>query len=409
MGGLGTGSETTLHTYEDAEEGFRGFLAFAGSGHSLAAGGFRVQAGLTGETIAALAEAMRLKEKVLQLGVDGAKCGIDYDPLAPGKHAAMRRFLRWLRPHLDGRLSLGPDMGTTFSEIESLARPEGIASVKAAIARAQGLPRDQVLRRLLTLDARVGGLTVGERRAGHALAHATFAAARRAGRGGPALTCAVQGFGTLARGALATMREAGVRVVSVADEHGSVTREQGLELAELLALPHRAPVVGHAGAGAVRGARGAVVEAPVDVLVLAACEDALAPADAERVRAPVVVVGANNGLRSEVERALHARGVVVVPDFVGGAGGSAAMDALFAPALCPDAVTVLARVALIARTLVERVLEAAERDGVAPRAAALAIAESYAPEAGARPYGLRLLESIEQARATPTCVALRAA
>ncbi len=162
---------TELLLYEDPEEGFRGFLAYAGRSAPLAAGG---QRGLRGETIVALAEAMALKERVLALNVDGAKCGIDYDPASAGKHAAMRRFLRFLAPHLDDRLSLGPDIGTAFDEIEALARQEGISSVKAAIARAQGLPEPEVLRRLELLDEPVGPLTLGQRRAGHALAEATL-------------------------------------------------------------------------------------------------------------------------------------------------------------------------------------------------------------------------------------------
>jgi glutamate dehydrogenase/leucine dehydrogenase len=404
---------TKLHVYEDSHEGFRGYLAFAGDRSPLAAGGFRVQRGLTGETIAALAEAMQLKEGVLRVNVDGAKCGIDYDPRAPGKHAAMSRFLEWLRPHLEDRLSLGPDMGTTFSEIEALARPLGIPSVKAAIARAQELPEDQVLRRLLTLDSPAGGLTVGERRAGHALAHATFTAVRRLSGMRHPTTCALQGFGTLGRGAALTMHEAGVRVAAVADEFGSVRSVDGLDVRELLSLPRDAPVTDHAAPGVVAGRREDVFDVPADVIVLAACEDAMDLDEAARLRTPAVVIGANNGLRPEVEDALTARGVLVVPDFVAGAGGSAAMDALFAPPLCPDGFSVLARVALLVGELVERLLDRSQEDGVSARAAAVALAREAALPAGTRPYGLRLLETIE--RPTPgldgagraTCVPVR--
>ncbi len=78
-------------------EGFRGWVAFAGSERRLTAGGLRVQPGLTQETLVALAGAMTLKERLLGLGVDGAKAGIDYDPWSPGKHEALVRFLRFLR------------------------------------------------------------------------------------------------------------------------------------------------------------------------------------------------------------------------------------------------------------------------------------------------------------------------
>jgi glutamate dehydrogenase (NAD(P)+) len=392
-----TARTPTLLEYEDPT-GFRGFLAYSGLDRPLAAGGFRVQQGLTGERITELAQAMRLKEDMLRLNVDGAKCGIDYDPDAPDKHAAMRRFLRWLKPQLETRLSMGPDMGTTFGEIETLARAEGISSAKSAIARAQGLQEGQVLQRLKTLDSTVGSLTVGARRAGHALAHAAFAAARHAGLppSGRPLRCALQGFGTLGRGAAATMHEAGVDITAIADEHGCVRATTAVDLRRLLATPHRTPVVDPQMPGAASAARESVLEEPADLLVLAACEDALALEDVRRVQAPVVVVGANNGLRNEVEHALGARGIMVVPDFVGGAGGSASMDALFAPAVCPDPVTVLARVALLARTLVEQMLAVADAEGCLPREAALELVQRADVPPGARPYGLRLLRGIDR-------------
>jgi glutamate dehydrogenase (NAD(P)+) len=377
--------------------GFRGFLAYSGRRRPLAAGGLRVQAGLTGATIGALAEAMRRKEEVLQLNVDGAKCGIDFDPSAPGKADALRRFLRWLKPHLDDRLSLGPDMGTTFTEIEALARCEGISSVKAAIGRAQGLPERQVMQRLDTLDSDVGALTVGQRRAGHALAHVTLAAASHVGL----LSCArepvygVQGFGTLGRGAAAALWEAGARVTAIADVTGCISRSSGLNVERLLSAPQGRPLVAHSEPGALLCARETILGMPLDVLLLAACEDAVTSGDVARLQASVVVVGANNGLRPGVEAALHARGVVVVPDVVGGVGGSAAMDAIFAPAARTGPETVLARVGLLARTLVERTLALSSEAGMTPRQAAFVIAERSAPPVRVRPYGLRLLRGVE--------------
>lgn len=387
---------TVVHTYRDPEEGFEGYLAYSGESRPLAAGGFRVQRGLSARTIRELAEAMKLKEGVLRLNVDGAKCGIDYDPTAPGKHAAMRRFLRFLKPHLDARLSLGPDMGTTFPEIEELARAEGIASVKGAIARAQGLPEEQVLRRLETLDIRAGALSVGQRRAGHALAHATFAAMRSAGLASPPATCALQGFGTLGRGTAFTLAEAGMVVAAVADEHGCICRDGGLDLGELLGSPHATPVPQLVQTGAAVDERAAVLGYPADVLVLAACEDALSERDVERLQARVVVVGANNGLRPSVEEALYERGVLVVPDFVGGSGGSASMDALFGPPLCPDPLTVLARVAMTVRALVDDIAATSQRMRLSPRTAALSLAGDHPLAADAKPYGMRLLRDIER-------------
>jgi len=104
-----------------------------------------------------------------------------------------------------------------------------------------------------------------------------------------------------------------------------------------------------------------------------------------------VVVGANDGLAPDVEALLHRRGIPVVPDFVGGAGGSASMDALFAPDACPDPAAVLDDVAAMVGGLAGEVLEASSARGIPPREAALALAETARPPLDAKPYGLRLL------------------
>lgn len=75
--------------------------------------------------------------------------------------------------------------------------------------------------------------------------------------------------------------------------------------------------------------------------MLAACEDAVSEEEAVVLPARAVAVGANDGLFPEVEGLLYRRQVPVVPDFVGGAGESASMDALFAPAGHPEPATVL--------------------------------------------------------------------
>jgi glutamate dehydrogenase/leucine dehydrogenase len=381
---------TVVHHYVDPVEGFRGFLAIdeaPGAAHRLAAGGLRVQLGLDEETLAGLARAMSLKERLLGLGVDGAKSGIDYDPRAPGKADALRRFLRFLRPFLLDRVSSGPDLGTTWPEIEAIARSEGIPSVKVAIARAQGLDEDDFMRRIRVLDTRVAGFTLAQRRAGHALAHAAMAGLEK-GEGVPTgLRAGLQGFGNVGRGAAIALAEAGVALSAVADEYSCLTCDDGLDVQALLALPHGTPIGDCTLSRRTVGPPEALFEAPVDLIVLAACEDAVSPRQASSMPARAVAVGANLGLTPVVEALLNQRGVAVIPDFVAGCGGSASMDALFGPRSCPSAEEVLDHVAARMRSLVAEMFVRARRDGISPREAALALCEANAASSPAKPYG----------------------
>jgi glutamate dehydrogenase (NAD(P)+) len=378
---------TELLRYMDPDEGFHGFVAFHGDRHRLAAGGLRVQAGLDGDTVAELAIAMTMKERLLGLAVDGAKAGIDYDPGHPGKREALGRFLRFLRPLLLGRLSLGPDLGTDWAEIEAAARSQGIPSVKGAVARAQELDEDDFWRRQRLLDAPTGGSTLGRRRAGHALAHAALAANEAAGGPQVAPRVAVQGFGTLGRGAVLSLARAGAVIQAVSDEHGCVVSNAGLPTEKLLATPPGTAVAHSLPEGPLPERRDALFETDGDVLVLAARENAMTFAQASTLRARTVVVGANLGLCEQVEDALHRRGILVIPDFVGGCGGSASMDALFGPPSCPTVSEVLNQVATRMRDVVSRVFQLSREQSSTPRQAAMLLCELGSAAEPGKPYG----------------------
>ena len=375
---------TQVIGYRDAETGGSGWLVFDGLDCRIAAGGCRVQRGLTAGKLAMLAGRMTLKERLLGINVDGAKCGLDLDPRDPGKAAAVRRFLRFLRPHLATRFSMGCDMGTRWAELEGLARAEGIWSIKHAVKTGQGLSDDEFFARLRTLEAPLGMMTVGQRRAGHALAQAALAAAGLAGI--PAPRCALQGFGNLGRAAAYSLAEEGVRITAVADEYGCVTDPAGLDVTRMLATRHGTPVPLTV-PGAHRRPGAEVFDAPADVLLLAAGERAVSAERAARLRFPVVVVGANYGLSPEVERSLVGAGTLVVPDFVGGVGGSASMEALFGPARPPAPADVLDGLTAMMHQIMAHLAGVARQGGLSLRGAAEKVAAEAPVSPGDRPYG----------------------
>ncbi|MFU8802302.1 MAG: Glu/Leu/Phe/Val dehydrogenase dimerization domain-containing protein [Bradymonadaceae bacterium] len=366
--------EVELIEYVDSEEGFSGFLAIDSGGHALSAGGLRMQPGLTAERIVGLARAMSFKQRLLGLSVGGAKCGIDYDPRRPGKREALGRFLTFLRPHLQERYSMGPDMGVGWSELESVAREVGIASVKIAIAGAQGLSEEEFLSRIRLLDASVGVGPLGRRRAGHGVGHAALAVLARQGVEAGEARVGLQGFGNLGWGTAHALAEAGVGLTAVADVSGCVVRRQGIDLDTLNgSVPAEAPPQ-------------ALFDESLDVLILAAVEDAITLEQARNLDVKAVVCGANLTMSEAVENLLHERGIVVVPDFVAGCCGSASMDALFGPVARPEPEEVLLRSAKTIADVVRAILERSEKESITPRNAALSMAHHVTPGVR-RPYG----------------------
>ncbi len=371
--------------YTDQENQVRGWLAYDGRSRPLAAGGCRVQPGLDAAQLSTLASRMSMKQRVLGLNVDGAKCGIDLDPRSPHKDAALAGFFGFLRDELSTRYSMGPDMGTEWQELQRHADRIGLPSIKYAIRTAQRLSDDEFAARMATLEQQVGVLTLGQRRAGHALGHAAVAAARAAGATGQ-ITVALQGFGNLGRPAAYSLLEEGARIVAIGDEHGCVVNMFGIDLLDAMSSPPRTPVPKLPIAG-VRCGREAVLETPVDVLVLAAGADAV---DDEHTQDPhflSVAVGANCGLGERAEVELYTERVFVVPDFIGGIGGSASMEALFGPAQAPTATQVLDNLARMMWELVDDIADRSRRSGVTPRQAALRLADGNETDPTAPPYG----------------------
>ena len=376
---------TKIVEYQDPATEVRGWLAYDGTSFRLAAGGCRVQHGLDAEHISTLASRMRLKQQVLGLNVAGAKCGIDLDPLSDWKPAVLTGFLEFLRDELCTQFSMGPDMGTTWSELNRYAARVGIPSVKYAIRAAQGLTDDEFFTRIDRLDDRCGALTLGQRRAGHVLAHAAIAAARATGVTG-SITVALQGFGNLGRATAATLSEEGVLLVVVADEEGTVTDFSGLNVENMLSSPLRTPVT-QIGVDGRRAIPQAIFDVPADVLVLAGGADAMDQTQTAVPPFSVVTVGANCGLSQEAEIALDNRGVLVVPDIIGGIGGSASMEALFGPQRTPSAQQVLDSLAWMMRDLMDDIVSTSRRRNIVPREAAMLLAAEDTVDPAAPPYG----------------------
>src|SRR2546423_2695726 len=137
------GLEMQVLEHLDPVTGASGYLVYDRADCRLAAGGCRMQAGLSLGTLTELAARMTLKQRVLGLNVDGAKCGIAYDPRSEGARDVLARFLAFLREELTRRFSMGCDMGTSFDQLEAIARGVGIDSIKGAGRTAQGLTPDE--------------------------------------------------------------------------------------------------------------------------------------------------------------------------------------------------------------------------------------------------------------------------
>lgn len=345
----------------DARTGMRGVLVIDNTARGMGKGGMRMSPGVTVAEVARLARVMTYKWAGADLFFGGAKAGIAADPASPDREGVLRAFVRALAQEIPARYVAGLDMGLTERDAAIVQDELGDRGAAVGTPHALGgMPYDEL------------GVT------GYGVAEAADAAARDAGLELSGARVAVQGFGAVGHAAARRFTELGATVVAVSTVHGALYDPDGLDVARLLAL--RA----EAGDAAVReyGGRlldtGAELLVPADVLVPAALQDVIGADVAARIRARIVVEGANLPTDGPAQRVLAARGVTVVPDFVANAGGVVAagfaMDARYS-AFRPDPGAVFAAVSSKMRDNTAKVLAAARAQGTTTHEAALALAQ----------------------------------
>jgi glutamate dehydrogenase/leucine dehydrogenase len=134
----------------------------------------------------------------------------------------------------------------------------------------------------------------------------------------------VQGSGKVGGSFIEEMARYPVIFSAVADRDGALTGR--LDPTELLRTARSAGSVFGCETGVEQRIPGAeegkaVLELDCDILVPAALENAISAANAEKVRAGLVVCGANGPNTTKAEKILHRRGVTVLYDFLANGGG----------------------------------------------------------------------------------------
>ncbi len=122
----------------------------------------------------------------------------------------------------------------------------------------------------------------------------------------------------------------------------------------------------------------AIIDVACDIRIPAARPDVLHAGNVARLQAKLVAEGANIPATAEAEAALHARGVLVLSDFIANAGG------VICAAVEYHGGTEAAAFAAIAEKIrrnTSQVLEQSFRTGELPRTAGVALAESRVREA----------------------------
>ncbi len=288
-----------IHVHEPGID-LRGVLVVDNVARGPSIGGLRMAADVTTEECVRLARAMTLKNAAADLPHGGGKSVLVGDPKMPPaeKETLVRGFacaLGEIQQYI-----FGPDMGTD---------EDCMAWVRDEIGRAVGLPRA------------VGGIPLDEIGAtGFGLSHAIDVAREFIDLEIEGARFAVQGFGAVGKHASRFLGDAGAIAVAVADSGGTICNPQGLDLDALFALKAEGRSVTEYAPGEQRDGE-AIIDVECDIWIPAARPDVVHEGNVGRLNTRLIAQGANIPITAAAEQALHARGVLSVPDFIANAGG----------------------------------------------------------------------------------------
>jgi glutamate dehydrogenase (NAD(P)+) len=255
---------------------------------------------------------MTWKCSLLRLPYGGAKGGIRCNPKELSQNELQRltrRFTSELLPVIGPQEDIpAPDMATNEQTMAWMMDTYSMQKGYAVPEIVTGKPIS------------IGGSIFRHEATGAGVVMVIERACQRLGRPLADQSCVVQGFGNVGGIAAQELVDKGASVVAVSDVSGGVYDESGLNLADLRVwIDEHGSVEGYSDVEHVTNAE--LLELPCDVLVLAAREDQVTAANADRLRTRMIAEGANGPTSVEADRILAERGIPILPDVLTNAGG----------------------------------------------------------------------------------------
>ncbi|WP_292321108.1 Glu/Leu/Phe/Val dehydrogenase [Caldisphaera sp.] len=136
-------------------------------------------------------------------------------------------------------------------------------------------------------------------------------------------TVAIQGFGNVGFYTAKFLNEMGAKVVAISDVKGGIYSSKGFDADEIKAVLDKKKsmfVVDYPNYEK-KISNQELLELNVDILVPAAIENVITEENAPRVKAKLIVEGANGPTSPEAEEYLTKKGIVIVPDTLANSGG----------------------------------------------------------------------------------------
>jgi len=290
---------------------FNGFRCQYNDAKGPTKGGVRYHPYVSEDEVVALAAWMTWKCALLDLPYGGAKGGIICTPtkLSEGELERLtRRYTAEIMPILGPHIDIpAPDVYTTSKTM---------AWIMDTFSMFKGYTEP----RIVTGKPEILGGSKGRKEAtgrGVAIIAREFFKAKKKSLKGTKI--AVQGFGNVGGHAALFLSQMGAKIVAVSDVSGCLVNPQGLDVPGLIeCVEKHACVIKHPGK---RIERDELLYQDADVLIPAALENQIHRKNSHKIKAKIIIEGANGPTTPEADEILEEKGVYVIPDILANAGG----------------------------------------------------------------------------------------
>jgi glutamate dehydrogenase (NAD(P)+) len=295
-------------------EVFIGYRVLHSSVRGPGKGGIRFAPTVTIDEVRALAAWMTWKCALVNIPFGGAKGGVICDPtqLSRGElERITRRYTaelsEWLGPERD---IPAPDLGTNEQTMAWVMDTYCMHVRQATTAVVTGKPLE------------LGGSQGRREATGRGLMICCNKAIHKLGMYRQNCRVIIQGFGNVGSQAAALMHEAGYKITGVADIHGGLYNEKGFDIPKVMdwVYGQHKPLPEFPGGGEKMSSQ-EVLFRPCDILVPAATENQITSQNAQRVECKILCEGANGPTTSHADPIIEKKGIFIIPDILGNAGG----------------------------------------------------------------------------------------
>jgi glutamate dehydrogenase (NAD(P)+) len=293
---------------------YTGYRVQHSTGRGPGKGGIRFHPDVNLAEIEGLAMLMTWKCAVTDLPLGGAKGGVAVDPHKLTRRQVERltkRYTAAILPIIGPEKDIpAPDVNTDESTMAWIVDTVTMMTGQHSPAVVTGKPVE------------LGGSRGRTEATGRGVAFVTLEVLKRAGKRPDQTRVAIQGFGNVGSVTAKALAEAGCKIVAISDVSGGYASPNGIDIPKAIDHVKKDPqrlLEGFPGLSKISNDE--LLAMDVDVLVPAALEGVITPANAGEVRAKIIVEGANGPVTGDADRTLTQRGVTIVPDILANAGG----------------------------------------------------------------------------------------